>query len=328
MNKLIFFSALIGLLSPATMQAQILTNADITPEMVKEYIANRPKKENWENPTGPYRVEMEYNQHLLSHTIYRPANLDEISSQNRMPVVLMSGPGCDCDGDSFRPFYTQIASYGYVVVVAGPPVPDGVRAELWHNTPEDLLAGLDFILNENQRPESAYYGKIDNKKVALFGQSCGGIQCLRMADDPRVSTLVFWNSGSTLMGNVGPTDNTKRIGTPYELMGTRDVQQLVCSLSIPIAYFIGDTDMAIHAAEKDFQQITKAPVFFAVRHIAGDSHAGTFREKNGGAFGQVAVNYLNCLFKNDPKAAQVFQGNPTPLAEDKDWVTVKKKNWK
>lgn len=304
-------------------QAQILRNQDITEDMVRAYLENRPKPENWAHPTGAYAVEMEYNRDLMTHTIYRPAQLGEV--KQKMPVVLMSGPGCDCDGDSFRPFYTELASHGYLVIVAGPPVPPGVRAQMWYNTPEDLLTGLDWIWQENQRKGSAYYHKIDTKKVALFGQSCGGIQCLRLADDPRVKTLVFWNSGSTLMGNVGPTDNTKRIGTDRELMGERDVFQLVQSLKIPIAYFVGDTDMALPAAEKDFNALANAPVFFAVRHIPGDSHAGTFRENNGGAFGQAALAWLNFQFRKDKAAGALFQGNAPALAQDKDWIQAKSK---
>lgn len=323
MNRIILF--LLVACASLHIQGQILRNQDITPEMVKAYQAMRPLPETWAHPTGPYAVKMEYNPTLMTHTIYRPENLNLINTKNeQMPIVLMSGPGCDCDGDSFRPFYTELASHGYIVIVAGPPVPEGTRALMWYNTPEDLKAGLDWILKENQSKDSPYYKKINTKKIALFGQSCGGIQCLRMADDPRISTLVFWNSGSTLMGNVGPTDNTKRLDNDRELMGTRDVQQLVLSLRIPVAYFVGDTDMALPAAERDFQQ-RKSNTFFAVRHIPGDSHAGTFREPNGGAFGEIALKWLNYTLKKDKAARQFFTKAPLSLGNDNDWIkaTVK-----
>lgn len=324
MKRYLFFF-LLGIITSLSGKAQILRNQDITEDMVRVYLENRPKPENWAHPTGSYAVEMEYNRDLMTHTLYRPVHLNSLK---KMPVVLMSGPGCDCDGDSFRPFYTELASHGYLVIVAGPPVPAGVRAQMWYNTPEDLQAGLDWIWKENKRKGSAYYNKIDTKKIALFGQSCGGIQCLRLADDPRVKTLVFWNSGSTLMGNVGPTDNTKRIGTDRELMGERDVFQLVQSLKIPIAYFVGDTDMALRAAEKDFEALDKGPAFFAIRHIPGDSHAGTFREANGGAFGKVALAWLNYIFKKDKTSGRLFQGDPASLSTDKDWIKAMGKRMK
>lgn len=286
----------------------------------------RPTPADWENPTGPYKVIMEVDKTLPGHTIYCPVELKKFPKKDKLPIVIMSGPGCDFDGDSYRPFWTEVASYGYMVLATGLPVPEGSRAKMWNNTASDLLAGLDWLFAENSRKGSKFYGKIDTADVALFGQSCGGIQALRIADDPRVTTLVFWNSGSVLMGNVGPTDNTKRLNTTSDLMGNRDLKVLVKSLKIPTAYFVGDKDMARPRAVEDFNDIENIPLFFGVREISGDSHGGTFREKNGGGFGIAGVAWLNWITKGDKKAAQMFEGDPCLLAKDLKWIEIKKKN--
>ena len=294
------------------------TNANFKPP-------ERPKPADYENPTGSYKVIMEVDETLPNHTIYRPESLKSFPKKDQLPIVIMSGPGCNTDGDFYRPFWTEIASYGYIVFAIGKPLGNGSFPRAWINTADDYMAALDWIFAENSRKDSKYYGKIDTSKVALFGQSCGGIQALRIADDPRVSTLVFWNSGSLLMGNVGPTDHTKRLNTTSDLMGDRDLKKILLSLHIPIAYFVGDTDMARQRALEDFDDLQNAPVFFAVREIPGDSHGGTYFHTNGGAFGPVAVAWLNWITKGDKKAGQTFKADPSPLSLDPKWIEIKKK---
>lgn len=285
----------------------------------------RPKPSDYENPTGSYAVVMEVDETLPDHTIYRPENLKRFPGKDNLPVVIMSGPGCNCDGDFYRPFWTEVASYGYIVFAVGKPVGNGHFPRPWINTADDYLTALNWIFKENSRKGSMYYGKIDTSQVALFGQSCGGIQALRIADDPRVKTLVFWNSGSLLMGNVGPTDHTKRLNTTSDLMGDRDLKEILLSLKIPVAYFVGDTDMARQRALEDFNDLQNVPVFYAVREIPGDSHGGTYFHKNGGAFAPVGVAWLNWITKGDRKASRFFVGNPCQLSQDPKWIEIKKK---
>jgi hypothetical protein len=44
---------------------------------------------------------------------------------------------------------------------------------------------------------SKYRGKIGTSKVTVMGQPCGGIETIEVADDPRITTTVIWNSGRT-----------------------------------------------------------------------------------------------------------------------------------
>jgi len=58
-----------------------------------------------------------------------------------------------------------------------------------------MLAALDWILAENQREGSPYYGKIDPALVAFSGHSCGGLIAMTAALDPRAKVLVLEDSG-------------------------------------------------------------------------------------------------------------------------------------
>jgi hypothetical protein len=58
-----------------------------------------------------------------------------------------------------------------------------------------LHAAIDLAGSENARTDSPLKGKIVLDKVAVLGQSCGGILSLDLGTDPRVKTIGVFNSG-------------------------------------------------------------------------------------------------------------------------------------
>jgi len=100
----------------------------------------------------------------------------------------------------FRPFYTELASYGYLVMAIGPP---GGGRNYRQSAPQDLTAAIDWAVAENTRAESKFNGKLDTSKIAVMGQSCGGAQALYISEDPRIKTIVMYNSASFVSGPSG-----------------------------------------------------------------------------------------------------------------------------
>jgi hypothetical protein len=291
----------------------------------KHYIqmpnARKPSSDNWANPTGPYKVVMEVDPSLPLHTIYHPVDLSVFPTKDKLPIIVTSGPGCNFDGDSFRPFYTEIASYGYFVIAVGLPVPEGLASAVFFNEDDEVKDAMDWAFAVNKYEVSKYFGKIDTSNVVLMGQSCSGGHQTRLRDDKRITGLIYWNSGfSFLWGRpVGRSTD----GTKTGQISAADALKIV---TVPIAYFVGDTDMARQAATTDFGTSEKNPTFLGVLKIPGDSHGGTFREKNGGGFGVVGVAWLNWRTKGKTEAARMFLGNPCGLAKDPNWIELKGKN--
>jgi hypothetical protein len=281
----------------------------------------KPPSENWANPSGPYKVVMEVDPSLPLHTIYHPVDLSVFPTKDKLPIIVTSGPGCNFDGDSFRPFYTEIASYGYFVIAVGLPVPEGLASAIFFNQDEDVKEAMDWAFAINKRKVSKYYGKLDTLNVVLMGQSCSGGQQTRLRDDKRITGLIYWNSGfSFLWGRpVGRSTDGKNTG-PLSAV------EALKAMTIPIAYFVGDTDMARQAGTADFEASEKNPTFLGVLKIPGDSHGGTFRQKNGGGFGVAGVAWLNWWTKGDKEAAKMFKGNPCGLAKDPNWIELRGKN--
>lgn len=268
---------------------------------MEAYRALRPTEDKWAKPTGPYAVVMEVDPTCPDHTIYRPSDLSKFSAKNPLPIVVMSGPGCDYDGDSYRPFWTEVASYGYVVVASGLPVKEGTRAAMGFNKVSSFEAALKWAETENKRPGSKYQGKLAPQNAAAMGQSCGGFLTASMMNDPRLKTLMFWNAGGTPTG------------------------ENAAQPSCPVAYFSADNDMALAGAQASYEAVTAVPAFFAKCDIPGDAHGGTFREVNGGPYGKAAVAWLNWRLKGQTKYARNFKGNKSGIFKDARWLETRSK---
>ena len=146
---------------------------------------------------GPYAALKEMAPNGLDFTIYRPRDLNALGGR-KLGVHVWGNGGCSFDGGFARFHLMDIASYGYVSLAhgrlqdgpGGLPAPGAPRA-----TAEGMLAALDWILAENSRQGSPYYQRIDASKIAVSGNSCGGLLALRVGQDSRVKTVILQNSG-------------------------------------------------------------------------------------------------------------------------------------
>lgn len=286
--------------------------------------------EYWEHPSGAYEVAVtDQVTSLPEHTIFYPKNLSAFPEKDKLPVLIMSGPGFDKTSSAFRPFFTELASHGYLFIVNGVLTEETVNTGILpKNTKEDMAAAIDWVYAENYKPESPFYGKIDLKNICLMGQSAGGLQALDLRNDPRVTLLCLFNSGIWVKNPFGDSRGNATAGSmgSYESF-TQPKEKVFSNIRVPIAYFVGDTDMARENAVDDFKYIQDVPVFVAVREIEGDAHAGTFREMNGGAFAEAALDWINWHMKGDTEASMTFKGSPSKLEKSSTkWIQVLSRN--
>src|SRR5690606_15036785 len=89
----------------------------------------------------------------------------------------------------------QIASHGYFVVADGTPGGTEPNRDLGGGG-EVLLAYIDWLIAENEKPCSAYYQSMDTSKIVANGFSCGGLMAAGTAADPRMTTWGHTSSGS------------------------------------------------------------------------------------------------------------------------------------
>lgn len=284
--------------------------------------------------TGRFPAMKEEVASLPNHVVYRPARLDRLGS-TKLGLYIFGNGGCSNDGASARLHLLEIASHGYLAIAPGrlrsgpgatvphpaqplaapaSPAQGGAPSSLPPpaTSSADLVSALDWALAQNEDPKSPYFHMIDPQAVAVSGYSCGGLQALEIAKDPRIKTVVIMNSGIF---------NT---GSGAAIPGMNLQKSLLRSLHTPTLYILGgETDIAYLNGTDDFKRIDNVPVFLG--NILKVGHGGTYWEPNGGKAAAAVVAWLDWQLRDDREAARTFVGKNCRLCTDPAWSVEKKK---
>lgn len=273
--------------------------------------------------SGATPAVAEYLPAMPDHTFYHPA----VMPKERLPIVLWGNGGCADNSLSAAQFLREVSSHGYFIVVPGPPRSERALSAPVRMTeplavdpdrsaqiakrgpdatsPEQILAGLDWVTKQNADPKSPWFGKLDPARVAVMGHSCGGLQSIRISADPRIKATVVFNSGV--------------FNNPMEGRSALSIsKQELLKLHAPIAYIIGGpADIAWPQAIDDGARIVHVPVFFAHSPVG---HGGTFwTAPNGGDYAVIARKWLNFHLKGRVKDGLYFRGRNCGLCTKTDW---------
>jgi dienelactone hydrolase len=272
--------------------------------------------------TGPYPAIKEEVPSLPDHVVYRPADLGKLGGR-KLGIYVFGNGACSNDGASSRLHLLEIASHGYVAIAPGrirngpgatvppddtpPRAPQGNPPRLPSAATKaaDLLSALDWALAQNAAKSSPYFGRIDPAAVAISGYSCGGLQALQIASDPRVKTLIVMNSGIF-------NDNTQGI------TGIEVSKSLLEKIHTPTFYVLGgEADIAYANGMDDVGRIQHVPVY--VGNLIGVGHGGTYWEPNGGKAAAAVVAWLEWQLRGDEQAKRMFVGKDCGLCRDPAW---------
>jgi len=261
--------------------------------------------------TGKFSAIMMTEPSLPTHTIFRPQDISEFGRKNKLPIIAWGNGACFNSPWEHVNFLNEVASHGFLVIAIGTmPVEEGEQ-ERGRSASKQLLDAIDWAIAQNKDKNSPYFNKIDTKKIAVSGMSCGGLQTLEVAPDPRISTIVVCNSG--LFTN-------PRGGMPG--MPQMDKEHLQ-RIHTPTLYLLGGkSDIAYENGMDDYRRINHVPVFVGNMDVG---HGGTYSQPYGGEFARVATHWYKWQLKNDREAGKLFTGNPCGLSQSEVW-TVEKKN--
>ena len=259
--------------------------------------------------TGKYSAVMCSEKTLPTHTIFRPKDLTAFGKSNKLPIIVWGNGACANSPWEHMNFLSEVASHGFLIIALGPIPVEGEKVN-GKTTSSQLIDGIDWAISQNGDKNGIYYGKIDVKKVAISGMSCGGLQTLEMASDPRVTTIVVCNSGifNTPGNGISNMPNLTK--------------QSLKKIHSPTLYLLGgEKDIAFGNGMDDYKQINHVPVFVANMDVG---HGGTYRQHHGGEFAKVATSWYKWQLKGDREAGKVFTGLKPTLSQNPNWKFEKK----
>lgn len=270
--------------------------------------------------TGHWPAVAEARAAAKGYTLYHPARMPP----ERLPLVLWGNGGCKDNGLSASHFLREVASHGYFVVANGSPrferpvlvtlpagsgrppgaAPITVADE---TSTAQLLAAIDWAKRANRA--GPFAGRIDTTRIAVMGHSCGGLQTIAAAADPRISTAVIYDSGI--------------YNNPHDVPGRMRMDKAdLARLHTPVAYVLGGpTDIAYVNGDDDVRRISHVPVFYANLPVG---HGGTFSLANGGDWAKLGVAWLDWQLKHDHTAGRMFAGPHCGLCTASGWTIVRK----
>lgn len=251
---------------------------------------------------GPYDVVVETNSGagIKEGTIFRPA---ELGRDGLFPIFVWGEGGCSRDGLSNAAAMAEIASHGYVVIADGTPNGSGNRemnADDVVSMGRPLVAYIDWALEENVKPCSAYYHSMNASKIAANGFSCGGLMSMGTAADPRITTWGINSSG---------------------LFGVNNA--FYDSVHTPVLVIVGnDTDQANPNGRRDYDNLSAGgvPTMFFEDKTTG--HGGDLFQPGGGDFTKINLAWLNWWLKGDEGATGkgLLVGADCPYCSDNNWA--------
>ncbi|KAL5364463.1 Alpha/Beta hydrolase protein [Aspergillus floccosus] len=245
--------------------------------------------------SGPYPATYFAEPTLSNHTIYLPSTPTRNES---LPVLIWGEGGCENNGTRFANFLTNVASYGFVVLASGPP--QGASG----TTSWEMMADAASWITA--KAGSGRYAAVDASKIAVAGQSCGGLEAYKMRSDDRVSFLGIFNSGFLKEAPAPGGPVVPDVESP----------EAISEVHKPVFYFIGGpTDIAYANGERDYQALEDVPKWIG-NYPSG--HGGTYDQVDGGAYGVAAVKWLQWTLKGNSAAAGFFT---TGGAENAGWET-------
>jgi dienelactone hydrolase len=149
-----------------------------------------------------------------------------------MPVIAWGNGGCIAKGTYFINFLINLASHGFVIAAPGEPEP----ANPGQSDNSHLVETLDWAARANAAGQFA--GHLDPTKLAVAGQSCGGVEATEVAaeEGDRLTCIGIFNSGL------------------LSLLGRFTLR----TIENPIAYFLGGPDdIAYRQGERDYDNLPR-----------------------------------------------------------------------
>jgi dienelactone hydrolase len=247
-----------------------------------DYSGLGPFKTISENNTGPDGT----------YTIVRPETLRK---DGFLHAPIIFGPGIGGSVESMMNLLQRIASHGFVII--------GRQLDGGPNNPENnrrMIAGLDWLIEQNTKAGSPFQGKLDVTHAASMGYSVGGTGAVDIGGHKAITTVV------SIHGHSAKADLH---GTLLLIGGSNDVMR------------DGQSWLAPTYAASQVQ------TFFSL--VDGANHGYPSRTVDGvqsGVEAPAMIAWLRYWIYNDQGAKRYFFGEDCVMCKA-PWTKTQRKNW-
>jgi hypothetical protein len=225
-------------------------------------------------------------------TIFRPEPLGE---EGRKHPIILWGNGTGANPQIYGGVLTHWASHGFIVAAANTSNA---------GTGNEMLACLDYVLEQDGVSGSAYSGKVADGRVGASGHSQGGGGTLMVGRDQRVTATAplqpFIQFG---FGGVDAASAGQQNGPMFLMSGSND------TIAVPAAN------------QQPVFDASNVPTFWGTLqgadHIA--SAIGTISDYRG-----PATAWFRLHLMNDESARDLFYGAGCELCSNPAWVVQRK----
>ena len=233
-----------------------------------------------------------WNNTIPHFNLYRPKDL----SQGYCHPIITWANGTGDQPPTYEVLIKQLVSHGFVVVAS-------LSSMTLSGKPLPQVAGVDWMLEENENPASALYHHLDIDHIGATGHSQGGAATVAAAvADPRI-TAIAPIAGAYPLGAPVPA-STKINGPAALLCGGKD-DIIPCSL-----------------VEPAFKNLNDFPVLFG--NNLGDNH-GSWIGSIKNPYMVAVTGWMRVHLMGDTANRAMFYGSNCTLCTDTQHWTIQRK---
>ena len=225
-------------------------------------------------------------------TIFRPEPLGEGGLKH--PIIIW-GNGTGANPQVYAGVLTHWASHGFIIAAANTSNA---------GTGNEMLACLDYVVEQDGTSGSAYFGKVDKARVGASGHSQGGGGTLMVGRDARIKTTAPLEP--FILGNFGgvdPASAGQQRGAMFLMSGSND------TIAVPAAN------------QQPVFDASNVPTVWGT--LQGADHIVSAIGDISGFRGP-ATAWFRLQLMGDESARAVFYGASCTLCADPAWVIQKK----
>ena len=223
----------------------------------------------------------------VAFTMFRPKDLAQGGLCH--PVVTW-GNGTGSNPSLYKVLLNQLASHGFVVIASDSP-------NVGQGDPPPMVAGVTWVLAQNDDPTSELYQRIDTSHVGATGHSQGGFATTTAGGDSHVTTIFALCGASTQRNLHGPA-------------------LLFCGGA--------DTTVPCTTIQKTFDGINNQPVMLASYLTADHASWITFRGTTPSPVEAAVTAWMRVQLMGDTALRSWFYGASCKLCTDAAWQVTQK----